>query len=78
MISTHDPGLSIPAMVGPHLLPAFYDTGEPNKTRFEAFIRDCIGLLASSNISVRESTKDALGSDLPIATAPIVFEQLHR
>lgn len=77
-MSTHEYGPSVAAMIGPELLPPFYSSPEPNRTRFEGFIRDCIGLMASPIVGVRESVKDALGLDLRSDCARVLFEQLQR
>jgi hypothetical protein len=78
MISSHSPGPSTAEMIGPQLLPSFCESRIPNRERFEVFLSDCVGMLASPNVSVRESIKDALGVDLPTACAPILFDQLLR
>lgn len=78
MITTSDSGPSVAEMIGPHLLPASCDPGESYRDRFESFIRECVVMMASSNVVVRESIKEALGTELPVSSAAILFDQLHR
>lgn len=78
LVSTHDSGPSIAEMIGPHLLPDFCSSTEPNRNRAESFIRECVAMTVSPQIAIREAIKAALGTDLPITCAPILFDQLHR
>lgn len=66
-ISTEDLS-SVPhitSLSGRGILPKQLDeTTEPTQA-VESFLRDCVDLLVSNTVTVRETVKEALGSELP-------------
>lgn len=61
------------------LLPAAYDQdiSDPGAL-IEAFIRQCVELLVSNSITVRESAKVALGSELPTTMCRVLVAQMIK
>ncbi|WVF65508.1 hypothetical protein IAT40_000236 [Kwoniella sp. CBS 6097] len=67
------PPPSLCDLVGKGVLPPSYNQPVPDpKVTVDLFIRQCVDLLVSSSITVRESVKSALGSELPTNTCKMV------
>ncbi|WVQ63868.1 uncharacterized protein L199_002024 [Kwoniella botswanensis] len=60
------PPPSLCDIIGKGVLPPAYDQSIPDPhVPVEAFIKQCVDLLISSSVNVRETVKNALGSELP-------------
>ncbi|OCF79181.1 neurofibromin 1 [Kwoniella mangroviensis CBS 8886] len=60
------PPPSLCDIIGKGILPPAYDQSIPDPhVPVEAFVKQCVDLLVSSSVNVRETLKNALGSELP-------------
>lgn len=68
----------ITGSVGRGILPKQLDeTTEPAQA-VESFLRDCVDLLVSNSVTVRETVKEALGSELPRSLCPVLVVQMTK
>lgn len=51
---------------------------EPSIQALEGLIAESLALMASPNVVVKETVKDALGSELPPACARVLVQQLNK
>ncbi|OCF40958.1 neurofibromin 1 [Kwoniella heveanensis CBS 569] len=73
------PPPSLVDLVGQGVLPPSYSQPVPDpKVPVELFIRQCVDLLVSSSITVRESVKAALGSELPTNSCKLVVTPMIK
>ena len=72
------PPPTISDTVGKVLLPQVFDDPPDPRLACEAFIKQCMDLLISPSIHVRETLKEALGSELPISWARAVTNQMSK
>ncbi|WVW79391.1 hypothetical protein I302_101360 [Kwoniella bestiolae CBS 10118] len=60
------PPPSLCDIIGKGILPPAYDQSIPDpRVPVESFVKQCVDLLISSSVNVRETVKNALGSELP-------------
>ena len=64
--------------VGKGILPSIFDDPTDAKAMCEQFVRDCVDLLASPSIHVRETLKEGLGSELPLYWAKTMISQMVK
>jgi neurofibromin 1 len=55
-----------------------YDENAKPKAALEGFLRECVDLLVSDSVYVRESAKEALGSELPLALFRLLIAQMTK
>jgi neurofibromin 1 len=65
-------------VIGKGVLPRLYED-LPNATAAcEEFIRECVDLLVSGSIHVRETVKEALGQELPGNWMRIMIDHMRK
>ena len=64
--------------MGTDLLPAAYEQGDPKPSMLEDLLAETMSMLASHNLTVRETVKDALGHELPLGCGHLMFAQLAK
>jgi neurofibromin 1 len=72
------PKPSIIDLLGTELLPVAYEQGDPTPAMLEDLLAETMSLMASHNLTVRETVKDALGHDLPLSCGSLMFGQLAK
>ncbi|ORX39325.1 putative ras GTPase activator [Kockovaella imperatae] len=64
--------------VGKGVLPRIYDDPPDPRELCEQFIRDCVDLIASPSVHVREILKEGLGTELPLYWAKVMVSQMVK
>jgi len=79
-VCLHDVSLppTIVEVVGKGILPRVYEEAPDSQTAVESFLRQCVDFLISPSIHVRESIKDALGSELPLSLCRVLVVQMTK
>lgn len=72
------PPPSLSHVLGKGLLPKVFDDEMDPTSTLENFLRECVDLLPSSSIHVRESVKEALGNELSIVFLQLLLAQMSR
>ncbi|KAL7420982.1 Ras GTPase activating protein ira2 [Cryptotrichosporon argae] len=65
-------------LVGKGQLPKMYEDKTDPMVAVEEFLRGCVDSLVSNSLHVRESMKEALGTELPTSLCGIVVKQMSR
>lgn len=65
-------------IVGKGVLPRAYEESTDQHAAVESFLRQCVDFLVSPSIHVRESIKDALGSELPLSLCRVLVVQMTK
>ncbi|KAK4687682.1 neurofibromin 1, partial [Tremellales sp. Uapishka_1] len=60
------------------LLPKVYEQEQDPLPAVESFIKQCVDLLISNSIHVRETVKEALGAELPPSLLRVLIQQMSR
>ena len=64
--------------VGKGVLPNVYEEFPDPMIACENFIRECVDLLVSGSLHVRETVKEALGTELPGSLTRIMISQMTK
>lgn len=72
------PPPSLVDQVGKGLLPKVYEEFPDPMVACESFIRECVDLLVSGSLHVRETVKEALGTELPGPLMRIMIDQMTK
>jgi neurofibromin 1 len=72
------PPPSLSHIVGKGILPRVYEEHTDARTAAEGFIRECVDLLVSHSVHVRETIKEALGAELPASMSKILVAQMSK
>ena len=70
------PPPSIVDTIGKGKLPRLFDETPDMRVFCEQFVRECVDLLASPPVHVRETIKEALGNELPPVWAKVMVSQM--
>lgn len=65
-------------MVGTNMLPAAYEEPEPSAHTLDGLVQEALALLSSSNVTVKETIKDVMGTELPLSCTRVLVTQLER
>jgi neurofibromin 1 len=65
-------------LVGKGILPKVYDEIGDAAAAAESFIRDCVDLLICNSLTVRETVKEALGSELQPSLCRVLVTQMSK
>lgn len=65
-------------LLGPGFLPQIYEESTNLHTTVSTFISDSANLLLSSSVIIRESVKEALGSELPLSLGRNLISALYK
>ncbi|WRT69099.1 uncharacterized protein IL334_006083 [Kwoniella shivajii] len=66
-------------IIGRAILPPAYDQPIPDpRVPVEAFVKQCVDLLVSSSVNVRETVKNALGAELPTSCCRMVVSPMVK
>ena len=65
-------------IIGRGLLPRIYDEEADPHIAIETFLRQCVDLLVSDSIHVRETAKEALGNELPLTLCGLLVMQMTK
>lgn len=79
-VGLHDMSLppTIVEVVGKGVLPRVYEESIDSHGAVETFFRQCVDMTFSPSIHVRESMKDALGSELPLSLSRVLVVQMSK
>jgi neurofibromin 1 len=69
---------NIADIVGKGTLPKAYEEVGDITASAESFIRDCVDLLICNSLTVRETVKEALGSELQPALCRVLVSQMNK
>lgn len=72
------PKPSVTELLGTDLLPAAYEQGDPQPAMLDDLLAETLSLMASHNVTVRETVKEALGHELPLRCGHVMFVQLAK
>ncbi|ORY28775.1 hypothetical protein BCR39DRAFT_533800 [Naematelia encephala] len=72
------PPQALADLVGKSMLPKAYDESNDPLTALEAFLRECVDLLICHSVHVRETVKDALGTELPPSAYRMLISQMTQ
>lgn len=69
---------SLVDVVGKGVLPQVYDELPDSIVACDGFLRECVDLLISQSVHVRETIKEALGSELPGSLLRVVVSHMTK